>query len=113
MNRLHRVTLIAAEQKGIPSVWVFVRVFGVVQWFLFFASLMAFGAVISLSEQFTNKDHGESWLKYVAKGMATSYLFALQLGEHPEGIVLQGLRLQKLVLAFFTLVFFIYYTGKL
>ena len=66
-----------------------------------------------LSRHFTKEEPGESWWKYVPTEMATSYLFTLQLGEHPDNVRLNGLRLQTLVLSFFTALFFIYYTGEL
>ena len=85
--------------------------FGVLQWFLFFASLLAFVAAMALSLQLTNPVSGESWFKFVPTGLARSYLFTLQLGEHPDDVKLNGLRIQSMVLSLFTAMIFIYYAG--
>lgn len=110
MSRLQTITLIAARPPGIPSVWLFFRVFGVLQWFLFFAVLMSFVAAMTMSLQLTKQVPGESWSNFFPTSMGRAYLFTLQLGEHPE-VRMIGLRLQSLVLSLFTLMMFIYYTG--
>ena len=86
--------------------------FGVLQWFLFFASLLAFVAAMSVSLQLASQVPGESWLKFIPTGMARSYLFTLQLGEHPDDVKLNGMRIQSIVLSLFTAMIFIYYTGS-
>ena len=118
-TRLQTIGLIAAKSRGYVSVWLFFRVFGVLEWALFFSLLILFIAIYTMSHlMITNSsemplgEDDESTVNIMLAGLANSFLFTLQLGEHNDSAT-RSLRILKLILSFLTLVMFIYYTGDL
>ena len=104
---------ITAIPKGTaPNTWVYVRVFGVLQWAIFLALLIAaiaaFTACSSLSQEIipTSKKH------LLLKGFTMAYEYTLQLGEHPN-VMSKATRLFTLTLSMLTMLMFTYYTTEI
>ena len=117
-TRLQTISLIATKPRGAVSSWHVFRVFGVLEWALFFSLLIVFIAlytmihlVIIRSEEMPLGED-KSTMNIVLAGLASSFLFTLQLGEHDDSAT-KSLRILTLVLSFLTMIMFIYYTGDL
>ena len=116
-TRLQTISLIATRPRGVPSIWLFIRVYGVLEWALFFSLLIVFIAFYTMSHLVImhsgeTASDDESTMNIVLAGLANSFLFALQHGEHNDSAT-RSLRILTLTLSFLTFIVFIYYTGDL
>ena len=104
-------TLIGPVLKGTsPNMWVYLRVFGVVEWFLFLslvialaASTLAFNGII---RQWANDHDTERSV------LASVYLYTLQMGTHPRDKH-SAIRFLSITLSMLTLLVFTYYTTQI
>ena len=107
------ITLIAAIPKEKElNMWTFVRVFGVVQWSIFFSFMALFVIMMTAMHLADERGHAEDQMGFLASAIATAYLFAIQLGDHPD---LKGLKSKCLIMtmSWMTLLMFIYYSGEI
>ena len=118
-TRLQTITLIATKPRGVPSLWLFIRVYGILEWALYFSLLIVFIAFYTMSRLMIKRsketplgEDNESTVNIVLAGLAISFLFALQNGEHKDSAT-KSLRILTLTLSFLTCLMFIYYTGDL
>ena len=103
------ITLISSIPKGINmNIWVYVRVFGVIQWAIFLLLLIGCVILLILSHKRRNKGT-ESQENIVVEAITTMYLFTLQLGDHVSTKYL-GTRLLMITASMLTLLMFVYYT---
>ena len=110
-----RITLIGAKPKAAEiNIWVYVRVFGITQWAIFVGLMTGFTIALTLAYNTWNLDDekGVSFQNNASKALATSYLFTLQSGDHPN-VKLIGMRMLTLTASFLTLIIFIYYNGDI
>ena len=110
-----RITLIGAKPKAAEiNIWVYVRVFGITQWAIFVGLMTGFTIALTLAYNTWNLDDekGVSFQNNASKALATSYLFTLQSGDHPN-VKLIGMKMLTLTASFLTLVIFIYYNGDI
>ena len=110
-----RITLIGAKPKAAEiNVWVYVRVFGIMQWAIFVGLLTVFTIALALAYNTLNMDDekGISYQSNASKALATSYLFTLQSGDHTN-VKLIGMRMLTMTASFLTLIIFIYYNGDI
>ena len=106
------LTLVAAKPKGTNiHPWVYVQVFGVIQWTIFFALLSAF-VMIPLLFHTLGEVSEQSMLSVTLKSMETAYLFMIQLGDHENGKNL-GMRLLTLTMSMLTLLMFVHYANDI
>ena len=89
--------------------WVYVGVFGVVQWAIFVSLLVASIAAFGAACHSRNRNSEGTFSGHVVSGIAMVYMFTLQLGTHankdsPASKVVQ------LTASMLTLVMFAFYT---
>ena len=104
------VTLIASKSKTrFLDMWVYLGVFGVVQWAFFIlllvAAIAAFGAAC-----FTRNMNSEGTFSgHIVSGIAMAYMFTLQMGTY-QNIDSPASKMIQLTASMLTLVMFAYYT---
>ena len=104
------ITLISAIPKSSTfNMWVYVHVFGVTQWIIFFALLVACVLMMILANTWRKGSSEQSKLRMALEVIATAYLFTIQLGEHVHSAY-TGTRLLILTTSMLTLLMFIHYT---
>ena len=89
--------------------WVYVGVFGLVQWSVFVCLLLA--TIVSFAAVCTSR-YGNTEMSFsghVSSGVAMVYLFTLQLGTHPN-LDSPASKMVQLTASMLTLVMFAYYT---
>ena len=118
----NEATLIAASTTGTaPNMWVYVHVFGVVQWTIFLILLMLMVMALSLINNFTKQRSVKTFgtkrggsrepyqLSSIASGFALVFLYSIQMGSHPT-TKNNAMRVLTLVISMLTLLTFLYYT---
>ena len=106
-------TLFALKPTGIaPNMWVYVRVFGVIQWAIYLLLLMVFATVMTMILMWRREKWQDSQMKYVPTALGTSFLFTIQMGEHPDTKYL-GTRILTLTTAMLTLLLWVYYNNDI
>ena len=65
-----------------PNSWVYVEVFGVLQWAIFMALLLGFIMALTVSYTMEKVKKEESQTIALFKGVSSAYLFTLQYGSH-------------------------------
>ena len=114
--------LVAAKPKGTaPNMWVYVRVFGVTQWFIFLGLLILLVIGWSMIDTLSGKQGGSfrekshSHLDSLSSGIAIAYLYTLQMGSHinttPKHIL--ATRLLTITISLLTLLSFVYYETEI
>ena len=104
------ITLISAIPKGTAvNIWVYLRVFGVIQWTIFLTLLVGCVIMLTISTSLRKETTEESQLNIALEAIATAYLFTIQLGDHVNTRFL-GNRLLLLTTSMLTLLMFVYYT---
>ena len=109
------LTLIAAKPKGTTvRLWVYIEVFGVIQWAFFFAFLAAFVMMTILFNTNGGEEsqQSESKINISLKAIESAYLFMIQLGNH-DNVWSLGKRLLALTASMLTLLMFVYYTNDI
>ena len=107
------ITLFAARPTGTaPNMWVYVRVFGVLQWTIILTLLAGFGFVLTLTAVSREEGRENSLTLYVSQAVDCAYLFAIQQGEHTADRHL-GARILTMTGAVFTLLVMIYYENDI
>ena len=107
------ITLFAARPTGTaPNMWVYVRVFGVLQWTIILTLLAGFGFVLTLTAVSREGGRENSLTLYVSQAVDSAYLFAIQQGEHTADRHL-GARILTMTGAVFTLLVMIYYENDI
>ena len=107
------ITLFALKNTGIaPNMWVYVRVFGVIQWTLFMMLLIAFAAATTMMLKWRREQWQDTQINYAPTAIGTSILFAIQMGEHPDTKNF-GHRILTLTASFLTLLLWVYYTNDI
>ena len=86
--------------------WVYVGVFGLVQWAIFVSLLVATIAAFAFSR---NRNSKEAFSGQIVSGIAMAYMFTLQLGTHAN-LDSPALKMVQLTASMLTLVMFAYYT---
>ena len=104
------ITLISAIPKGTAiNMWVYLKVFGVIQWTLFFTLLVGCVIMMIFSKTLGIEEMEQSKLRIALEAIATAYLFTIQLGDHVSNRSL-AVRLLLLTTSVLTLLMFVYYT---
>ena len=89
--------------------WVYIGVFGLIQWAIFIsllvATIAAFGVVCSAR----NRSSEEAFSDHIASGLAMAFMFTLQLGTHAN-IDSRASKVIQLTVSMLTLVMFAHYT---
>ena len=107
------ITLFSARPTGTaPNMWVYVRVFGVLQWTIILTLLAGFGFVLTLTAVSREEGRENSLTLYVSQAVDCAYLFAIQQGEHTADRHL-GARILTMTGAIFTLLVMIYYENDI
>ena len=107
------ITLFALKPTGIaPNMWVYVRVFGVIQWVIFMMLLIAFAMVMTMMLLWRREQWQDTQMKYVPTAFGTSFLFTIQMGEHPDTNHF-GTRILTLTTSMLTLLLWVYYTNDI
>ena len=107
------ITLFALKPTGrAPNMWVYVRVFGVIQWIIFMMLLIAFAMVMTMMLLWRREKWQDTQMKYVPMAFGTSFLFTIQMGEHPDTKHF-GTRILTLTTSILTLVLWVYYTNDI
>ena len=98
-------TLISTQfSKRVLDMWVYVGVFGLVQWLLFAGLLgAAFLAILTIGQ------NDQAFLNNMALGVETVFMYSLQLGSHPRTDRLSK-RLLFMTTSLLTFLIFVYYT---
>ena len=115
------VTLIAAKQSGVNiNTWVYIRVFGVYQWFIFVIFLIVMAMGLSLLSK------GKSGLRFgtkkgskmnhqlssISSAFFMVFLYFLQKGTHINSKQL-AIRFMTTTISILTLLLFVFYTRSL
>ena len=104
------ITLISAIPKGTAmNMWVYLKVFGLIQWTIFLALLIGCVLMMIFSKSLRREETEQSKLKIAFEAIATAYLFTIQLGENVKTRSL-GTRLLMMTTSILTLLMFVYYT---
>ena len=104
------ITLIAPKPRGTsPNLWVYVQVFGTLQWAIFLAiiaMLVIFYSIVKLSH-----DNGvlNPTINIIASGISMAFLFVIQLGDHSYDNRITS-KIMSFTLAILTMLMFIHYT---
>ena len=107
------ITLFAMKPTGIaPNMWVYVRVFGVLQWAIYVLLLIAFALVMTMMMLGLREEWQDRQMKYLPTALGTSFLFTIQMGEHPD-TQHYGKRVLTLTTAILTMLLWIYYTNDI
>ena len=107
------ITLFALKNTGIaPNMWVYVRVFGVVQWAIFMMLLIVFAMVMTMNLMWRREQWQDTLMDYVPTAIGTSLLFTIQMGEHQATNHL-GTRILTLTASMLTLFLWVYYTNDI
>ena len=104
-----RTLLAGVTKENAPDAWVYIHVFGLLQWLAFFFFLTIISLLMPLSGIVLGGNHHGSPF---SEGFAITYLFFLQQGDHPENGLLFK-RILSLTTAMVTLLFFIYYSNDI
>ena len=110
-----REALIAIKPNASSiNVWVYVQVFGFEQWAVLVGLLSGFTIALTIAYNILTIDNekGASFRDNASKALATSFLFMLQSGDHPN-VKNIGLRMLSSTASFLTLLIFIYYNGDI
>ena len=106
-------TLVASIPKGIAfNVWVYVNVFGFMQWTIFFALLIAFVIIMMAFTTLEQELPGQPIWTAALAAITTAFLFTIQLGSHVY-VRSFGARLLNLTASGLTLLMFIFYTSDI
>ena len=89
--------------------WVYVGVFGLVQWVIFVSLLVATIAAFGAACLSINRNSEEAFSGHIVSGIAMAYMFTLQLGTHAN-LDSPALKMVQLTASMLTLVMFAYYT---
>ena len=114
--------LIGASINGTaPNMWVYVQIFGVVQWAIFFTLLILMVVVLSLINHFSEERSVKTFgtkrggsqehyqLSSIASGIALVLLYSIQMGSHTITKT-NSIRALTLVISMLTFLTFVYYT---
>lgn len=107
------ITLLAAIPKASDmNMWVYLRVFGPLQWAIFFSFMIFFVLIMTTMYILDKNIHEESKMKLMGSALGTAYLFTIQLGDHPQ---LKDFKSKFLLItmSMMTLLMFIYYTSEI
>ena len=107
------ITLLAHIPKGSDlNMWVYLQVFGLLQWIIFLSFIISFVIIITTMYILDKNRKEESKLKIMGSALATAYLYTLQLGDHPK---LKGLKskLMLMTMSWMTLLMFICYSSEI
>ena len=114
----------AAIPKGSSTnMWVYVKVFGLLQWMLYFALLILMALGLYIINILFDDDDGMSFgtkrgsnsnykLGSVFSGFALVFLYNLQMGSHPTSKYMAA-RMLTLTVSTITMLFFVFYTGDI
>ena len=117
-------TLATESPKGkAPNMWVFVRVFGVLQWSCYLALLITIIIGVILTNTLSNnpsilssgareENQQQSILYSAASGIGLAYLYVIQMGSHTSAGRLSTQTL-TLTTSLLTFVLFVYYTSDI
>ena len=107
------ITLFALKPTGrAPNMWVFVRVFGVIQWAIFLMLLIGFALVMTITLLSRREQWQDTQLKYLPTSLGTSFLFTIQMGEHTDTKHI-GTRVLTFTLSMLTLLLWVYYNNDI
>ena len=116
--------LIAGRPSGTaPNMWVYVRVFGILQWSLFLAALcillIGLTLINVLNDERPEMSYGiesgsrPQYQETFWPGVALLYQFTLQMGSHPDSTKPLATRLLTLSVSILTLLMFVSYTNDI
>ena len=105
------ITLVGARPKGkIINHWTYIRVFGIVQWTLYFAVLFSLLMALSIVKFcIKTEEVGSTHFGYLLSNTAMSYLFMLQMGSQPL-VKERATRMISLTASILALFMFVCYT---
>ena len=109
MKPAARTLLAGVPKENAPDAWVYIDVFGWLQWLLLFLLLTIISLMMPLFGILLGRNLYSSSL---SEGFATTYLFLLQQGDHPENR-LMAKRILSITTSMLTLLFFIYYANDI
>ena len=115
-------TLVAASITGTTqNMWVYVQVFGILQWTIFLTLLILMVVGLSLINHFSEERSVKTFgtkrggsqehyqLDSIASGIALVFLYSIQMGSHTRTKT-YATRLLTLVISMLTFLTFVYYT---
>ena len=118
-------TLIVASITGTaPNMWVYVQVFGVLQWIIFFTLLVLMVIGLSVINHFSKEDtvktfgtkrggsHEHYQLNSIASSIVLVFLYSIQMGSHTN-TKKTAMRTLTLVISLLTFLTFVYYTTEI
>lgn len=107
------ITLFATRPMGTaPNMWVYVRVFGVVQWTIIWTLMTAFVISMTITSSWREGQGAHSLKHYVLEVLGSAFLFTIQKGEHPN-VKHFRTRLLTMTAAMLTLLLFIYFCNDI
>ena len=107
-------TLLAGAPTGTaPDAWVYLEVFGIVNWMIFLALLMLISLVWLIINVLSNTNSKDIQIPFAFEGFLTAFLFMIQSGSHPENVSMIAKRILGLVTSMITLLWFIYYSNDI
>ena len=107
------ITLFAARPTGTaPNMWVYVRVFGVVQWTVILTLLAGFVIALTLTAVSREEAGANSMTLHASQAVDCAYLFAIQQGEHTADRHF-GARILSMTAAIFTMLVMVYYENDI
>ena len=108
------LTLIAAKPQGSNvHPWVYVQVFGVVEWTIFFVLLTSLVITAILFNTYGGEEPQQHKLSdSTLKAIGNAYLFVIQLGDHANVRTL-GMQFLALTSSMLTLLMFVHYTNDI
>ena len=107
------ITLFAARPTGTaPNMWVYVRVFGVVQWTIILTLLGGFVIALTLTAVSREEAGANSMTLHASQAVDCAYLFAIQQGEHTADRHF-GARILSMTGAIFTMLVMVYYENDI
>ena len=105
-----KITLIASRPKGTTvNMWVYIEVFGAIQWAIFAALLVTFIMIMTIFSISSHEEEGLPRMNFALSTIGTAYLLTIQQGNHCNVNQLGG-RILMLTVSMLTLLMFTYYT---
>ena len=95
-----------------PKVWVYLEVFGGLQWCVLVALLLAIAVVMSLVLAVVGSKAQDGKGYMILKGFTMTALFIIQQGSHPQDRHL-SVKLLSIIASVLTLVVFVYYSNDI
>ena len=104
-------TLIARTVKSTsPKIWVYLQVFGPLQWSIYIALLIAVILIYSSARIFKGQNKStQRKVHCILSGVGMTYLYIIQMGHHTNDNQLAS-RMLSVTMAFLTMLIFIHYT---